>query len=153
MSLRVVFDTNVIVSAMLTSDGVCAHLLLLAIDGLAIPVIDARILHEYERVLRRPKFKLAPEAVNGVLRFLEETAETHVALPLNITLPDASDLPFLEVAATANACLVTGNVRHFPESIIRGVFAPANPRGVLVLTPADALKLLADGTCTAVEVP
>ena len=142
MSLRVVFDTHVLVSALLTSDGVCARLLLLAIDGIVVPVVDARILCEYGRVLRRPKFSLASEAVDGVLRFLAETAETHVALPLQVTLPDASDLPFLEVAATTGACLITGNARHFPESSRTAIRTPACPHGVSVLSPADALKLL-----------
>ena len=143
MSLRVVFDTNVIVSALLTSDGVCARLFLLAIDGMVVPVVDTRILCEYERVLRRPKFALASDAVDGVLRYLEETAETHVALPLRVTLPDASDLPFLEVAATTGALLITGNARHFPEPIRTAIITPACPQGVTVLSPADALKLLA----------
>lgn len=142
MSLRVVFDTNVIVSALLTSDGVCARLLLLVTDGRIVPVVDARILREYERVLRRPKFGLAPEAVDGLLRFLEETADAHGALPLNVTLPDASDLPFLEVAATAGACLATGNLRHFPKSVRHAACTPASSHGVSVLSPAEALKLL-----------
>ena len=145
MSVRVVFDTNVIVSAMLTSDGTCARLLMLAMDGTVVPVVDARLLREYERVLRRPKFGLAPEAVDGVLRFLEDTADTQVALPLNVALPDASDLPFLEVAATAGVCLVTGNTRHFPETARRAACAPASPRGVSVLLPIEALKRLARG--------
>ena len=143
--MRVVFDTNVIVSALLTSDGTCARLLLLVMESAVVPVIDARLLREYERVLRRPKFGLPTDAVNGVLRFLEETADTQVALPLNVALPDASDLPFLEAAATAGACLVTGNVRHFPEIARRAACAPASPRGVPVLSSAEALKLLARG--------
>jgi len=145
VSWRAVFDTNVIVSALLTSDGVCARLFLLAIDGRIVPVVDARILHEYERVLRRPKFGLASEAVDGVLRFLAETAEMQVALPLCVTLPDASDLPFLEVAATAGACLITGNARHFSQTARprHAVCTPASPHGVSLLSPAEALKLLA----------
>lgn len=141
--MKVVFDINVIVSAMLTPDGVRARLLLLATEGVIIPVVDTRLLREYACVLRRPKFGLAAEAVDGVLRFLDEAADRQVALPLSVALPDASDLPFLEVAATAGACLVTGNARHFPDTSRLAACAPASPRGVRVLSPADVLVQLA----------
>lgn len=143
MSQRIVLDTNVLVSALLTPDGVCARLLLLALDGRIVLVVDARILREYERVLRRPKFKLAGDAVDGVMRFLEETADTHVALPLHVTLPDEGDRPFFEVAAAAGVCLVTGNLRHYPESVRQAVLTSASPHGISVMLPADALKQLA----------
>lgn len=143
MSLRVAFDTNAIVSALLTPDGTCARLLLLVMDGVLVPVVDSRMLREYACVLRRPKFGLAPEAVEGVLRFLEVTADVQVALPLLLAMPDDGDLPFLEVAATAGACLVTGNVRHFPEAVRRAARTPASPHGVKVLSPADVLQLVA----------
>jgi predicted nucleic acid-binding protein len=49
-------------------------------------------------------------------------------LTLNVELPDPSDLPFLEVAATAGAALITGNRRHYPEEILHKhdihVFSP-----------------------------
>lgn len=76
---------------------------------------------------------------------LFSVAEFIDALPLNVALPDASDLPFLEVAATAGACLVTGNVRRFPEIARRAACATASPRGVSVLSPIEALKRLARG--------
>jgi S1-C subfamily serine protease len=81
---------------------------------------------------------------------LQESADLLVAVPLHVTLPDASDLPFLEVAATSGACLVTGNTRHFPESARKATCSPASPHGVSVLSPADALHRLA---AAGVRVP
>lgn len=46
-------------------------------------------------------------------------------------LPDPDDLPFLELALTSDATLVTGNLRHFPST---------RRRGVEVLEPVEALK-------------
>jgi putative PIN family toxin of toxin-antitoxin system len=146
VNLRFVLDTNVLVSALLTPEGVCARLILLIMDGAAVPVVDARILGEYERVLHRPKFGLAPGAVDGVLQFLEEATQPQVSVPLNVILPDASDLPFLEVSAAADARLVTGNLRHFPESARKKTCTPDRPHGVSVVSPAEALQLLARGS-------
>lgn len=46
-------------------------------------------------------------------------------------LPDRSDEPFLEVALAAGVPLVTGNLRHYP---------PKLRRGVEVLSPAEYVK-------------
>jgi len=53
--------------------------------------------------------------------------------PLNVALPDEKEAPFLEVAAAADAILVTGNVKHFPK--------PAR-KGVPVMTPREFLETL-----------
>lgn len=54
---------------------------------------------------------------------------------LDLVLPDASDLPFLEVAAAGRAdALVTGNARHFVPS--RGTHQ------VPVLSPRAFLDVL-----------
>ena len=47
--------------------------------------------------------------------------------------PDPKDIPFLALAHSAGAWLVTGNLRHFPEHT-RG--------GVAVLSPTDYLAHL-----------
>ena len=112
MSPRVVFDTNVIVSALLTSDGICARLLLLAMDGIAVPVVDTRILREYERVLRRPKFKkhFSEEDVGELLSILSKTATiTKIGSAIR-DCRDAKDDFILETAVAGNAgIIVTGD--------------------------------------------
>jgi predicted nucleic acid-binding protein len=42
------------------------------------------------------------------------------------------DFPFLEVAAEANAVLVTGNKKHFPQKAV-GAVQVVHPRGFLDL--------------------
>jgi putative PIN family toxin of toxin-antitoxin system len=55
-NVRVVLDTNVIVSAHLNGDGFERHVLDLVLAGKLHLVVSPQILEEYEGVLCRPKF-------------------------------------------------------------------------------------------------
>jgi putative PIN family toxin of toxin-antitoxin system len=112
--LRIVLDTNVIVSGLLNPEGNPGRILDLALAGEITLLADDRILAEYRAVLRRPKFGFDSADVSGFLEFLESQSERVVAIPLRSKLPDESDRAFLEVAlAGAAEALVTGNVRHY----------------------------------------
>ncbi len=132
--MNVVIDTNVLVSGLLTRDGVCAQIILLAYQKHISWQIDRRILDEYRDVLPRPKFRMTPHDVSEAMDTIEECAEFVTALPLGVTLPDISDLPFLEVAFASEAVLVTGNTRHFPKRLCKNV---------RVLTPRQFLESIA----------
>jgi putative PIN family toxin of toxin-antitoxin system len=54
--MRIVLDTNVIVSALLAKESNPSAILQLVLEGVITLCIDDRILAEYGRVLRRPKF-------------------------------------------------------------------------------------------------
>jgi len=128
--VRAVLDTNVLVSAMLTARGACARVVDLLVAGAFELCADDRILDEYETVLRRPEFGIAPEDVEAVMDLIRHVALPVAAPPLPVQLPDPDDLPFLEVAAAAGAVLVTGNRRHFPKRRCKGV-SVASPREFL----------------------
>lgn len=132
--MKVVIDTNVLVSGLLTRDGTCGQIIQLAYQKLISWQIDRRILDEYREVLLRPKFLRIREDVSEAIEMIEECAEFVTALPLSVTLPDGSDLPFLEVAHAAKAVLITGNTRHFPKRL---------SKGVPVLTPRQFLDSIA----------
>jgi uncharacterized protein len=128
---RLVLDTNVVVSGVLSPHGPCAALLAAVLNGSADLVLDARIFDEYREVLARPKFDLSPGAVKSLLQGLQDLSEWILPPPLSpALLPDSDDLPFLELALAADALLVTGNLRHFPETA---------RQGAVVLDPAAAL--------------
>ena len=131
--MRVVLDTNVIVSAALTTHGPCGRILDLLGEAVFEICVDDRILDEYVRVLRRPELGINPDDRAAVLDLLRSLAQVVPAVPLAVKLPDADDMPFLEVAAAAEAVLVTGNARHFPSRV---------SAGVLVLTPAEFIEVL-----------
>jgi len=66
--IRVVLDTNVVVSALLRPDGPPAAVLLLILSGRVQSCVSPPILAEYQEVLRRPRFKLSQEATDAVVQ-------------------------------------------------------------------------------------
>ena len=131
--MNVVLDTNVVVSGLLTHQGVCAELVDRMRMGAFRLCVDGRILAEYAEVLRRPELAIPAGATTDFLDFVRHRAERVDPALAPTVLPDEADLAFLEVALAADALLVTGNTRHFP--------APAC-QGVHILTPTDFLSLL-----------
>jgi putative PIN family toxin of toxin-antitoxin system len=131
--MRVVLDSNVLVSGLITPAGPCGHVLRLAFGGPLQPCVDNRILHEYETVLTRPRFRIHPDDIADALEIIRLRSERILPPPLTPDLPDKSDLPFLEVAAFAPALLITGNLRHFP---------PRLRQSVTVLSPREFLDFL-----------
>ena len=133
--MRIVLDTNVLVSALLTPHGTCAQVVALVRDGQVLPVVDDRVLAEYREVLSRPRFAVAKEAVAELLALIEEAGAVVIDPPAHDgRVPDPDDLPFIEVAMAGHAgAVVTGNRTHFPADL-----------GVLVLLPAELLDRLGE---------
>jgi putative PIN family toxin of toxin-antitoxin system len=131
--VRVVLDTNVLVSALMNLDSHCGRILTMVFEGEVEPCVDARILAEYEDVLPRPKFGFDPKDVEDTLQVMYSSAEAVTPQPLSVRLPHTDDVPFLETAHHAGAILVTRNLRDFP---------PKQRAGVTVLTPEEFLDLL-----------
>ena len=130
--MRIVLDTNVLVSAFLKPQGKPARILQRVLSGEVTLLVDDRILGEYCEVLSRPKFKLPETAKIEVLDYISREGEVVPSESIEEDLPDADDLPLLEVAITGVAdALVTGNKRHFPADRLRGV---------RVLSPAEFLR-------------
>lgn len=133
--MRIVLDTNVVVSGLLGSSGPPAQLVDLVSSGDIALVVDERILAEYQDVLVRPRFKIGARGVGDFLA-LGYGAENVIGAPLPFALPDPGDEPFLEVAiAGAVDALVTGNGRHFR--------VPGGRLAVPILNPRRFLDILA----------
>ena len=129
--MRVVLDTNVVVSGLLSPQGTCARLIDLVADGALSPCVDDRIMAEYESVLRHPRLRINAQDAQVVLALFVHAGVPVAAPPLSVRLPAPGDLPFLEVAAAADAPLVTGNMRHYPTRA--GI-------SVTVLSPTEFLE-------------
>ena len=131
--MKIVLDTNVLVSGLLKPGGPSGEIVRMTAAGALKLCYDARVLHEYREVLLRPKFPFDAEYVSFLLQAIQESGVLAYARPLPGRLPDPTDEPFLEIAlAEAARCLVTGNQKHFPPPI---------RRGLAVLSPADFLEL------------
>ncbi|MBW6469514.1 MAG: putative toxin-antitoxin system toxin component, PIN family, partial [Coriobacteriia bacterium] len=120
--MRIVLDTNVLVSGLLSPFGPPGEIVRLVSSGAVMLCLDARILAEYDEVLVRPRFGFDEDSIAALLDYLGFASETVAAEPLSARLPDPDDEPFLEVALACRAdCLVTGNLAHFPENARAGV--------------------------------
>jgi putative PIN family toxin of toxin-antitoxin system len=125
--VRIVLDTNVLISGLLSPFGPPGEIVRMVSSGELTLCLDARILAEYRDVLLRPKFGFHGDAVAALLHFVEHRGHTVASSPLPEHLPNPSDEPFLEVARACGAeCLVTGNLAHFPTPLRQGVavFSP-----------------------------
>ena len=120
---RVVVDTNVLVSAVLSSLRGREHspsfLIFSSITagGSSAPVllVSTAILDEYAEVLSRPQFGIAEDVIQQALNRIQNSSETIVPAS-RLETPDADDSPFLECALDGRAdYLITGNKRHFPN--------------------------------------
>ena len=121
MSVYAVLDTNVLVSALLSSkvDAATVQVLERTLDGDLIPVFSDAILEEYEDVLHRRKFGFDHDAVRVLLGFIESRGLLVDPSSTGTLLPDMKDIPFYEVVMDARedgAYLVTGNLKHFPSA-------------------------------------
>ena len=136
--MRVVVDTNVIVSGLLNPHGAPGRVLDLLVAERLELLADDRILAEYREVLLRPRFGFDPADVETLLAHLQTTSVAVISDPLDMELSDPGDLPFLEVAVFGKAeSLLTGNLRHFPRSK-KKLF------GVKVLSPSYFLAEIQD---------
>ena len=87
--MRIVLDTDVWVSGLLSPYGPPAKVVGMVAAGAVALCVDARILVEYEQVLARSRFGFAPGAVAALIGFVEAEC-VHVAAtpwpapPLNV---------------------------------------------------------------------
>ena len=113
--IRVVLDTNIILSSLLQPLGPPAKVLYLARRGFLELCVSGPVYAEYEEVLQRPRFRRIETAIDPTLQFIRENSLwVRPAESLRVCRDPDDDI-FLECAQEAGASwLVTGNVRDFP---------------------------------------
>jgi putative PIN family toxin of toxin-antitoxin system len=112
--LRAVFDTNVLVSAVLFREGRLSWLRDAWKSRRLVPVLDRACIDELLRVLAYPKFDLSPQDVKVLLEDLVPFSELVESRPiLDTALPecrDPDDQKFLALAVASKVdVLVTGD--------------------------------------------
>jgi len=113
--IRVVLDTNVLVSALISPFGNESMVLHAVQQGRIVPCLSRAILKEYTEVLARPKFSFAPDEIGGLVALLRAQGSIFAPGFAAGASPDPSDDEFIACALAASAAfLVTGNKRHFP---------------------------------------
>ena len=115
LPLRLVIDTNVVVSAALKPEGLQRTALLIATAKPARLYVSQPILEEYADVLSRPELRIRKGLRLQLLQLIKNNG--HIIAPsrrLNVC-SDPDDDVFLECADAARAdYLITGNRKHFP---------------------------------------
>ncbi len=127
-----VIDTNVLVSALLTSNinSPTVKIINALLDNDVTPLYNDEIIDEYKDVLNRPKFKFSKKTVNFYIKAIQQRGISTTRTQSDEVFPDPKDIVFYEVAMSKeDAYLVTGNIKHFPQKPI-------------VVTPAEMLEIL-----------
>lgn len=131
--MRIVADTNVLVSAAAFPRGVPARVVLLAGEGHLRLFVSPFILSEMADVLARPKIGFSPEQIQAALDAVKEVATmVQPKVRVDIIARENSDNRILECALAAEAdALVTGNMKDIRPL---GKF-----RNIEILTPREFL--------------
>lgn len=126
-----VFDTNVLVSALMSKHADSPTVLLLdyVLDGRIVLLYNEDIINEYKEVLHRDKFHFDDEQINALIDLIKTGIHLNPTESQD-TFADEDDRVFYEVALSKEeGYVVTGNTKHFPKSPI-------------VVTPAEMTQII-----------
>jgi len=114
--IKVVLDTNIVVSAALKEGSLPALLLSLALRREIQAFVSSKMLSEYREVLKRPKFGLGRKEIEDLLGEIEKNMiMVHPSERVDKIKGDEADNRILECAKEAKVdFIITGNKRHFP---------------------------------------
>jgi len=109
--MRVVIDTNIIVSAYL--GGALEGIIIAWKSGKFTLVVSREIAEEYLEVLRRPKFRIEQVEVDDFAALLLDRAEFVIPLEaITVVKDDPTDDKFLEAAIAGKANLIISGDAH-----------------------------------------
>ena len=131
-----VFDTNVLVSGLLSPHGAPGWLVDALQLGICQAVLNDAIWDEYLDVLGRPAFGFPPADTATLLERMRKHAIHAPMAGADLRLeqlPDPDDAPFLACATALDVPLITGNLKHYPRAVAGKVE---------VLAPADYVRRL-----------
>ena len=116
--IRVVLDTNILISALLSPQGPPMQVLLMVILQSDTQLcVSGDVYAEYEEVIRRPPLNRTESEIAATLRAVRENGLWVIPTEKVRACLEPDDDIFLECAQAAAAkFLVTGNVKDFPAT-------------------------------------
>ena len=112
--MRVVIDTNIMVSAYL--GGALKVIIVFWKSGKFTLVVSDEIVDEYREVLQRPKFQIEQSELDDFFALLLDSAEFVIPVEtVNIVKDDVSDNKFIEAAVAGKAKLIVSGDNHLLE--------------------------------------
>ena len=131
--MKIVLDTNVLISGLLTPFGTSGKIISMVLAGKLVLQYDSRILLEYHDLLYRPKFQFNKEHIDTLLDYIKKNGQLVPTIPLEHSLPDPDDEPFLEIAIGGETeYLITGNKAHYPRQF---------REGIKILSPSEFISI------------
>jgi len=122
--MKVVVDTNVVISALLHPTRSCGQIIDQILDGHVDWIVTLPILSEYREVCLRPELPLSDYHRDWLLEEWNNLP-TLPTPPFNCTsvkCSDKDDQHFLDAAIYYRASfLITGNLQHYPKKTVLGV--------------------------------
>lgn len=136
--MRIVLDTNVLVSALLSRDGPPGRLLAAVKRGDVTPVTSEAQLQELHRVLGRRNAQVRPDEAESLVDGLRAVGVIATDLPDVDDSPDPDDNPILATAIAGGAdVIVSGDKKHM---LLLGRVGE-----IPIVTARDALNWLPGG--------
>jgi len=115
--IRVVLDTNVLVSALWTPAGNCSAIISMILTDRIVPCFDHWIIDEYRTVLSRPRLAFPQGQTEEFLQEITSRGLTvNIVSPSTFPMTDEADRKFYDTARVCEAFLIPGNTRHFPKN-------------------------------------
>ncbi|MDR3002534.1 MAG: putative toxin-antitoxin system toxin component, PIN family [Fibromonadaceae bacterium] len=123
--IKVVIDTNVAVSSLLSDKGHPAHIINLVKSDSFIPYYNISIMEEYMRVLKYPKFNFKQQQIDGMLNLIKKrgVCTERISTSENKMI-DETDRMFYDLHKAVGAILITGNAKHYPKE--PSIMSPAD---------------------------
>jgi len=112
--VRLVIDTDILISALFAGTSLPAHLIMLWREGRFDLLTSAAQIDELMRVTRYPKIRerLSPALAGRLINEIRDLAIPLTALPVVTASPDPHDNYLLAIAASGSAdFLITGDKR------------------------------------------
>ena len=129
--IRVVIDTNVLVSSTLSPKGNSAQIMHLVSDKQIVLSYSSAILEEYKRVLAYKRLNIAFQTQGRIIFAIEGLGVLIEPFVSDMSLPDETDRVFYDTAKECGAILITGNIRNYPSEDF-------------IMTPAQFLSYIKD---------
>lgn len=116
LPLRLVIDTNVVVSAALKPKGLERTALVFALTPPASLFVSQEILAEYAEVLSRPELHIPAGERQPLIDLISGRSQLVIPARKLAVCHDPDDDVLVECADAARAdFLITGNQKHFPR--------------------------------------
>ena len=114
--MKIVLDTNIIVSAFINPKGIPGAIISLLLAKKITICYDNKIFSEYVEVLKKSKFNFDNILVDEFLDFVKDNGEYIIAEPQRVKFDDEYDKVFYDVYKSSDAnYIITGNKKHFPK--------------------------------------